>query len=85
MTQGIETIGIALSSHFDFPLNNLLNTNPAPMGIMIILKISHIMLTILISINSPASKPINNGVTNGAIKVVMEVMVMERARLAFAR
>jgi hypothetical protein len=76
---------MAVSSQRDFPANNLLNNKPTPIGMIIIFEMSHIMLSTLISINAPANNFINNGVTNGANKVVMEVMVMERARLAFAK
>ena len=52
---------------------------------MIILKISHIIFITSISISSPAKSFINSGVTKGAINVVIEVIVMDNARFAFAR
>ena len=55
------------------------------MGKRIILLISHIILVTSISTNSPAKSFISKGVTNGAIKVVIEVMVIESARFAFAK
>ena len=81
----METIGMASSSHFDFPFNNLLKIKPAPIGIMIILLISHIIFKTSISTNAPANNFISNGVTKGAINVVIEVIVMDSARFAFAK
>ena len=79
----IEMKGIAASSHFNLPFNSLLNNNPATIGMMIILKISHIILSTSISINAPANNFMSNGVTNGASNVVSDVMVIDKARFAF--
>ena len=81
----IETTGIALSIHFNFPFKNWLKISPAPIGSKIILLISHIILVTSISTNSPAKNFMSKGVTNGAIKVVIEVMVIDKARFALAK
>ena len=81
----IDTTGNALSNHFTLFPRNLLNNNPDPIGIIIILIILHIIAKISISINSPASKLINRGVIKGAIKVAIDVIVMDNAKLALAK
>ena len=81
----IETNGMAVSSHLALPLNNLLKTSPAPMGMMIIFIISHIIFNTSTSTNAPASNFISSGVTKGASNVVVAVTVMDKARFAFAR
>ena len=81
----IETIGIASSTHFDLPFKSLLKIKPAPIGMMIILLMSHIIFKTSISTNAPANNFISNGVTKGAINVVIEVIVMDSARFAFAK
>src|SRR5690606_25657943 len=81
----IDIMGSTLSNNFVLCLNNLLNNSPAPIGIMIIFTILQVMAKTSISMNSPASNFINKGVTKGAIKVAMEVIVSDNARLALAK
>ena len=81
----IDIIGIALSSQINFFPRNLLNKRPAPMGRIIIFTILHIIANTSISMNSPAKNFINNGVTKGAIKVAIEVMVIDKAKFALAK
>ena len=81
----MDTIGMAVSSQRDLPENNLLNNKPTPIGMMIIFDMSHIMLKTFISIKAPANSFINNGVIKGANSVVIDVMVIESAKLALAK
>ena len=55
------------------------------MGRIIIFTMLHIIVNTLISMNSPARNFISNGVTKGAIKVAIEVMVIDNAKLALAK
>src|SRR5262245_27928847 len=81
----IDTTGIELSSHFALPLKNLLKTRPAVIGIMTILKISHIMSNALIWMKAPANVFISKGVKKGESIVDIAVIVTDRARFALAR
>src|SRR5258708_3928870 len=80
----MDTKGITLSSHLALPLSSLLKRIPAPMGMITILKISHIIFRALILTKAPASHFIKKGVTKGASMVDTAVMVMDNAKLALA-
>src|SRR5436305_175634 len=81
----METIGIAYSSHLALLSRYLLNKMPAPIGRITILVMSHIILYISIWIKVPPKNFMSMGVKTGASMVETAVIVIDKARLAFAR
>ena len=81
----MDTRGISFSSHVARLSRYLLNTMPAPIGMITILVMSHIMLSTSIFMNAPPKSFMSSGVKNGASMVDTAVMVIDNAKFALAR